>query len=137
MSSARRSPGLVVGFGCRQGCPVERLAALLDQALADHGWQRTDVLALASIEAKASEPGLLVLAAQLGCELQVFSTLQLATQADGLTHRSPRVFALTGCHGVAESAALFLATHLGHGPALLRVPRQANAWATLAIAQAA
>jgi cobalt-precorrin 5A hydrolase len=127
----------MVGFGCRQGCPTERLAALLDKALADQGWRRDEVFALASIAAKAAEPGLLALAAELGCELRVFSTVQLATQAEGLTHRSARVFALTGCHGVAESAALFLATQLGQGPALLRVARQANAWATLAIAQAA
>lgn len=137
MTRPMAAHSLMVGFGCRQGCPSERLAALLDAALADHGWRREEVFALASIEAKAEEPGLLALAAELGCELRVFSTLQLATQAEWLTHRSARVFALTGCHGVAESAALALATHLGQGQASLRVTRQANAWATLAIAQAA
>lgn len=137
MSQLAPSGSLMVGFGCRQGCPTERLATLLDAALAAQGWRREDVFALASIEAKAAEPGLLALAAELHCELRVFSTLQLATQAEWLTHRSARVFALTGCHGVAESAALFLATQLGQKPGLLRVARQANAWATLAIAQAA
>ncbi|NNG65578.1 cobalamin biosynthesis protein CobE, partial [Pseudomonas fragi] len=47
---------------------------------------------------------------------------------------SARAFALTGCFGVAESAALALAEQLGGAPARLLITRQNSSVATFALA---
>ncbi|WP_416425409.1 cobalamin biosynthesis protein [Pseudomonas sp. App30] len=125
-------PDLYAGFGCQRGCPASVLADLLDTTLAHHGLSRGDVTGVASIDLKADEAGLLELAQALDVPLTLFSAAQLAPFEPRLTHRSAVAFSHTGCHGVAESAALALA---GAG-SQLRVSRQKNAKATLALAQA-
>lgn len=134
MSDSGAAPTLVVGLGCQKGCPVTTLRALLDQVLAAHQLQAAQVLALASIDLKRNEPGLLQLAEQLELPLTCFSSSQLAPYALRLSHRSQIAFERTGCYGVAESAALALAEHLHQQPARLWVPRQKYAQATLALA---
>ncbi|QKZ05561.1 cobalamin biosynthesis protein [Pseudomonas eucalypticola] len=124
-------PSLFAGLGCQRHCPASALAALLDTTLARHGLTRADLAGIGSIDLKADEPGLLQLASELGLTLVVFSAEQLAAFEGQLTHRSALAFAHTGCHGVAESTALAMA---GKG-ATLRVTRQKNAQATLALAQ--
>ena len=126
---------LAVGFGCRRGCPGEHLAALLEGALLANNLQARPIAALASLDRKADEPGLLQLAGQLGCDVHVYSAQQLQGYTTRLSHRSARVYALTGCYGVAESAALALAEHLGGGnSAQLLVTRQTSDLASVAIA---
>ena len=127
---------LVVGLGCRTGCPADHLGALLLGVLQAHCLRADDILALASLDQRANEPGLLELARQLNRPLTVLSADELAPLADRLSHRSARVFAETGCHGVAESAALALADRLAARPATLLVTRQQSRLATVAIAEA-
>ncbi|WP_236186073.1 cobalamin biosynthesis protein [Pseudomonas protegens] len=136
MIEVSAAPTLVVGLGCQKGCPVTTLRALLDQVLAAHQWQARQVLALASIDLKRNEPGLLQLAEQLELPLTCFSSGQLAPFALRLSHRSQIAFERTSCYGVAESAALALAEQLSPGPATLLVPRQKYAQATLALVAA-
>lgn len=126
---------LTIGLGCRRGCSSEALRALLTTALAGVGKTLDDVAALATIEPKALEPGLLELAAQIGKPLYAFTAAELAGQEAYLTHRSAKAFAATGCHGVAESAARLLAERLQGAPITWVVTRQHSATATLAIAQ--
>lgn len=128
-------PTLVAGFGCRQGCPAEALGALLDQTLRAHGLQHMPLAAIASLDRKADEPGLLQLAAQRGVPLCTFSAAHLAAQEPYLSHRSQTSFAHTGCQGVAESSALALAQALGDARPRLLVERQHCAQATLALCQ--
>ena len=97
---------LVVGLGCQRGCEVHSLLALLDSALAEAGIERSRVTALASIDRKRDEPGLLALAQRLNLPLQCLSAEQLVDYEHRLSHRSALAFAHTGCYGVAESAAL-------------------------------
>jgi cobalt-precorrin 5A hydrolase len=130
-------PTLVVGLGCQRGCPVGTLRALLDQALQAHRIELHQVKALASIDLKREEPGLIELAAQLALPLMYFSSEQLAGYQPQLSHRSDIAFERTGCYGVAESAALALAEHLAQAPAKLLISRQKYAQATLALAGAA
>ena len=125
---------LVVGLGCQRGCEVHSLLALLDGALAAAGIDRSRITALASIDRKRDEPGLLALAQRLNLPLQCYSAEQLAGYEHRLSHRSTLAFAQTRCYGVAESAALALAEHLSNGPALLLITRQKSAQATLALA---
>ncbi|WDU65335.1 cobalamin biosynthesis protein [Pseudomonas poae] len=125
---------LVVGLGCQRGCDVQTLLALFNAALADGGIERQRITALASIDLKQDEPGLLALAQALDLPLQCFSAGQLAVYESRLSHKSAVAFAHTGCHGIAESAALALAEHLGNAPARLLITRKKTAQATLALA---
>jgi len=137
MTDNSAAPTLVVGLGCQRGCPVSTLRALLDQALQAHRIELRQVKALASIDLKREEPGLIELAAQLELPLMYFSSEQLAGYQPQLSHRSDIAFERTGCYGVAESAALALAEQLAQAPAKLLISRQKYAQATLALAGAA
>ena len=137
MTEISTAPTLVVGLGCQRGCPVSTLRALLDQALQAHKIELHQIKALASIDLKREEPGLIELAEQLALPLQYFSCEQLAVYQPQLSHRSDIAFERTGCYGVAESAALALAEHLAQAPAKLLISRQKYAQATLALACAA
>lgn len=127
---------LYAGLGCRRGCPAHALAALLEQALHAHRLPLSALHGLASIDLKRDEPGLQQLAAQLGLPLVFFSAAQLAPFDSRLSHRSGVAFAHSGCHGVAESAAMALAEHCTGARAALRLPRTVQADATLALAWA-
>ncbi|MBC3302653.1 cobalamin biosynthesis protein [Pseudomonas sp. SWRI18] len=125
---------LVVGLGCQRGCDVHALLALFDGALAEGGIERQQVTALASIDRRQDEPGLIALARLLKLPLRCFSAEQLAFYKDRLSHKSDVAFAHTGCYGVAESAALALAEDLSNAPAYLRITRKKAAQATFALA---
>src|SRR5450830_1979983 len=117
---------LVVGLGCQRGCELQALLDLLDAALAEGGIERHRITALASIDRKQDEPGLLALAHMLNLPLQCFSAEHLAVYEDRLSHKSAVAFAHTGCYGIAESAALASAEQLSHAPARLLIPRKKN-----------
>ncbi|MFJ2983123.1 MULTISPECIES: cobalamin biosynthesis protein [unclassified Pseudomonas] len=133
MTSKKLQLALYAGFGCRRGCPVEVLDALLRQALDRHGLALTALQGIASIALKADEPGLQQLAKRYNLSLVVFEASQLQAFEPLLSHRSAQAFAHSGCWGVAESAALALA-HRDVGKATLRVTRQSLGPATLALA---
>lgn len=124
----------VVGLGCQRGCDVHTLLELFDAALAEGGIERDSITALASIDLKKDEPGILALANALNLPLHCLSAEQLAAFADRLSHKSDVAFAHTGCYGVAESAALALAEHLAGSPSRLLITRKKNLQATFALA---
>ncbi|MNR35423.1 cobalamin biosynthesis protein CbiG [compost metagenome] len=109
---------------------------LLEEALRQQDLPRSALKGLASIELKRNEPGLRQLAARLGLPLVFFSAADLARFEPRLSHRSALAHRHSGCYGVAESAALALAEHMGAGIAHLHVPRCSSARATLALAMA-
>lgn len=125
---------LAVGLGCQRGCSVDALLDLFNAALAEGGIERQRITALASLDRKQDEPGLLALAQVLKLPLTFFSAGQLASYEAQLSHKSETVFAHTGCYGIAESAALALAEHLSQGPATLLITRKKTALATFALA---
>ena len=125
---------LVAGVGCRRGCDATSLTALLDAALRAKGLPRAALCGLATLEAKADEPALLALASALGVPLVGYTVAQLAAYDDRLTQRSAIAWRTTGCHGIAESAALAHCEAIGQRPAVLYVPRRHNEQATLALA---
>ncbi|KTC36018.1 cobalamin biosynthesis protein CobE [Pseudomonas sp. ABAC21] len=124
---------LAAGLGCQRNCDVHTLLTLLDGALAEAGIERQRLSALASIDRKREEPGLIALAHLLQLPLLCFSAAQLASYEDRLSHKSAAAFAHTGCHGIAESAALALAEQLAGAPARLLISRRKNAKATFAL----
>lgn len=134
MSTGNAAPALVVGLGCQRGCDVTALLALFNAALDAAGIDRQCVVALASLDIKRDEPGLLAVAEALNLPLRFFSARQLQAYDARLSHRSAVAFAHTGCHGIAESAALALAEQLSQAPARLLITRQKTAQATFALA---
>jgi cobalt-precorrin 5A hydrolase len=132
------TPTLVIGLGCQRGCRAEVLLQLIEQSLGAHGIKIEAISALASIDQKNAEPGLLTLAKQLELPLVFFSAAELAAFETQLSHRSAIAFAHTGCYGVAESSALALAQRLGSGlssgSSELLIPLQKNQQATFALA---
>jgi len=128
------APPLVVGLGCQRGCDVDTLLDLFNNALDEGGIDRLHITALASIDHKQDEPGLLALATALNLPLTFFSAGQLASYETRLSHKSVVAFAHTGCYGIAESAALALAEQLSQTPARLLITRKKSARATFALA---
>jgi len=95
---------VALGIGCDRGTPVATLARALDEALARAGATYADVAAVASIDLKADEPGLLALAADQGWHIRFEPASRLA----GVTVPNPSetVRRHTGTPSVAEAAAL-------------------------------
>ena len=123
---------LAIGVGCERGTAVAEVAELVAATLTRHGLARAAVACLGSIDLKAGEPAMTALAKGLGVPFRLFSAGRLEAEAPRLVHPSEVVFAATGCHGVAEGAALAAA-----GPdGVLVVAKTRSARATCAIARA-
>ncbi|WP_229894278.1 cobalamin biosynthesis protein, partial [Streptomyces glebosus] len=69
---------LVVGVGARRGVPVSEVLELIAAARAAAGCTDRPVVALATVAAKAAEPGLLGAARRLGVPLRSFPAAALA-----------------------------------------------------------
>lgn len=136
MTAGGASPVLVAGLGCRRGCPSSALLELIERHLADAGYPLSALHALASVDLKADEPGLRALAQQLDVPLICLPATTLAAFDTQLTHRSAIALARTGSPGVAESAALAVASQLGDRPAHLLVSHRKSDSATFALALA-
>ncbi|WP_446461635.1 cobalamin biosynthesis protein [Streptomyces sp. BRA346] len=111
-------PDLVVGVGARRGVSVDEVTGLVGAALAGAGLTPGGVAELATVEAKADEPGLLAAAERLGVPLRGYGAETLAA----VDVPNPSMAALTavGTPGVAEAAALLAA---GPGGELLVAKR--------------
>ncbi|MEJ3647449.1 cobalamin biosynthesis protein [Pseudomonas bubulae] len=134
MTATGAAPSLVIGLGCRRGCSAQALLALIEDSLSQAGIALSAIRALASIDLKRHEPGLLQLATELNLELELFSAAQMAEFSPRLSHHSATAFAQTGCFGIAESAALALATQLAGAPATLLITRKKTSMTTFALA---
>lgn len=109
---------IALGFGCDRGTPAETLARAAAEALALANAAFTDVAAVASINLKADELGLLALAAQRGWTMRLYSATELA--AVPVPNPSETVRRHTGTPSVSEAAALLAA---GAGAAHLLVEK--------------
>ncbi len=136
MNELRDRPLWVVGLGCQRGCSALELRQLMEDCLRECQLELKDVAALASIDGKSAEAGLLELGHGLGLTIGFFSAPELAAYEAQLSHRSDIAFERTGCYGVAESAALAMATRLTGSPATLAIPRRKSPHATFALATA-
>ena len=123
---------LIAGFGCRRGCPVDELQALLQQCLAAHGRQLDELVGLASSAHKRGEPGLQALAERLRLPLEHVADEALLAFA-GQAEAKPLTQQVAGSPAVAEPSALAAAARLGR--AQLLGPRLRSANATCALAR--
>ncbi|MCT7663923.1 cobalamin biosynthesis protein [Shinella kummerowiae] len=123
--TGRRS--LVLGLGCERGTPPAELIDLAASVIAcpEH------IIAVATLDVRAKEPAMLAVARHFSVPLVTFPAARLEAETPRLANPSDLVFAHTGCHGVAEAAALAQA-----GPdARLLVEKTKSAHATVAVAE--
>jgi cobalt-precorrin 5A hydrolase/precorrin-3B C17-methyltransferase len=123
---------LALGVGSERGVEAEELIRLVTATLAKHGLARQAIACVVSLELKADEPAIHALAEFLGVPARFFDAARLDVETPRLASPSALVFAATGCHGVAEGAALAAA---GPGGELL-VAKTRSDRATCAIARA-
>lgn len=98
-------PRLVTaGLGCRKGAFLTQIEALLQRQLADSGTFPEALCALASIDLKREEPGLLALAERLSLPFAVYTAEELLAVPGDFT---PSLFvrSVTGVDNVCERSA--------------------------------
>ncbi|MGW7022944.1 cobalamin biosynthesis protein [Streptomyces decoyicus] len=125
------SAPLVAGVGARRGVPVSEVLELITAACAAAGHASSQVVALATVTAKATEPGLTGAARALGVPLRSYPAEALAAVRG--PEPSAAADAAVGTPSVAEAAALLAA---GPGAALVAGKRKSPppARATCALA---
>lgn len=98
---------VILGMGCRKGKSYEELRDFAEGTLRELGIGREAVCAIASIDVKKEEPGLVSLAADLGVPLQTFSAeeLEKAELENWTFAESDRVREHVGTGNVCERAA--------------------------------
>jgi len=124
---------VVVGIGCERLAPADEVIALAERSLAQSGLSPLSVACVASIALKAAEPAVHALAAHWQVPARFFAADVLEQETPRLANPSDLVFRETGCHGVAEGAALASVGAEGR----LALPKQRSQRATCAIAIAA
>jgi cobalt-precorrin 5A hydrolase/precorrin-3B C17-methyltransferase len=124
-----RPPSLVVGVGGSRGVAREEVVALVHSALEAAGLAGTSVWALASVDAKAGEAGIVGAARHFGVDLLTYPAERLARVP--VPNPSDAPLAAVGTPSVAEAAALCGA---GVGGELV-VEKRKSAMATVAVAR--
>lgn len=99
-----RPPSLVVGVGASKGAPVDEVLGLVRDTLRDAGLSPLSVARLATVDAKAGEPGIVEAAEQLGVPVVTYGAEQLAAVA--VPNPSDAPLDAVGTPSVAEAAAL-------------------------------
>ncbi len=95
---------LALGIGCDRGTSVSTIALAVEQALAACGAGLVDVAAVASIDLKSDEAGLLDYARANGWNIVFYSAAELAVV--DVPNPSETVRRHTGTPSVSEAAAL-------------------------------
>ncbi|WP_128436634.1 precorrin-3B C(17)-methyltransferase [Streptomyces cyaneus] len=99
-----RPPSLVVGVGASKGAPVDEVLGLIESTLGAAGLSLKSVAELATVDAKADEPGIVEAAERLGVPVVTHSAEQLAGVE--VPNPSDAPLAAVGTPSVAEAAAL-------------------------------
>lgn len=124
---------VVLGLGCERLADESEVWALVEDSLAKANIAEEAVACVASIALKAAEPAIHEVARRLGVPARFFDAARLERETPRLKNPSDLVFRETGCHGVAEGAALAGVGAAGD----LILPKQRSQRATCAIARAA
>jgi len=113
-----RPKSLVLGIGCDKGTASELIERGTLTVLARNHLSLKSVKALATIDKKKDEPGILALAERFGWPLEIYPAEELDA-VPGIENPSATVMRYVGTRGVAEPAALLCA-----GAERLLVPKQ-------------
>ena len=103
-AAALRPRNLVFGVGCNRGTTEEQISRAVTDSCLQCGLSSRSIYALATIDLKNDEQGLLTFAESRGLKINFYSAEQLNSVPG--TSRSDAVFAATGAYAVAEPAAL-------------------------------
>lgn len=115
---------IVAGIGCRRDTSAAEIVGLIAAALEAAGRHASALVAIATLDRKAAEPGLLAAADQFSIPLRTFAPAQLALAP---TAAAPAIEALVGVRSVAEAAARLA------GPLILAKQKSAHATCALAV----
>ncbi len=96
---------LVVGIGCRRGVSTAQLGAAIGAALHKLSRSVSEIREIATIDLKATEPGLLAWCERSGIPLRII-TRRLIRERPWVTESSAWVKANVGVDGVCEPCAL-------------------------------
>ncbi|MDO4634176.1 MAG: cobalt-precorrin 5A hydrolase [Eubacteriales bacterium] len=107
---------VVLGIGCKRGTPLEKIEAQAEQALFSAGVSMKAVCAIASIDLKAEEEGLLAFAKKTGLPFLTFSAEELQA-VNGEFSASAFVQSITGVDNVCERSAMLA---VGEGGRLIQ-----------------
>lgn len=107
-------PALVLGVGCRRGTPFKSLKEALEAMASQCGIDTEAVAALASIDLKRGELGIVELSRFLDVPFYTFDSESLAAEK-GEFSSSAFVRQVTGVDNVCERAAVLAARRLGAG----------------------
>ena len=125
---------IALGLGCDRGTPAATIAQCISEALAACGASHADVWAVASIDLKADEVGLLQVIQENAWPCQFYPAAALA--AVDVPNPSETVRKFTGTPSVSEAAALLAAhadqSHLILEKHKLRGPDGRNATVSIA-----
>ncbi|MHB8384164.1 MAG: cobalt-precorrin 5A hydrolase [Candidatus Binataceae bacterium] len=113
-----RPKSLVLGIGCDKGTASELIERGTLTVLARNYLSLNSVKALATIDKKKDEPGILALAERFGWPLEIYPAEEL-NAVPGIENPSETVMRYVGTRGVAEPAALLCA-----GAERLLVPKR-------------
>ncbi|WP_408907180.1 cobalamin biosynthesis protein [Streptomyces cavernicola] len=105
MATAPPHPGaLIAGVGAGRGVPVDEVLGLVRAVLREAGRAEQGLDALATVDAKADEPGVAGAARALGVPLLTYSAAELARVA--VPNPAGAALTAVGTPSVAEAAAL-------------------------------
>ncbi|HEX2729085.1 MAG TPA: cobalamin biosynthesis protein, partial [Rubrobacteraceae bacterium] len=99
-----RPPSLLAGVGCSRGASAKEILTLLNSSLQEAALSRRSIVALASIDVKRDEAGLLEAAERLGVPIR-FHTAEALSTVD-TPNPSDVVRAAVGTPSVAEATVL-------------------------------
>lgn len=124
-----RPKNLAVGIGCNSGTSGEEIERAVTKVFEEHNLSFLSARALATIDLKAGEPGLLDFAGRHGIRIVTYTPDEL-NSVQG-PEKSAVVFNATGAYAVAEAAALIASGESGR----LIVRKQKLGNLTVAVAE--
>jgi cobalt-precorrin 5A hydrolase/precorrin-3B C17-methyltransferase len=122
---------IVLGLGCERLAEEDEVWTLVEGSLNQANVAKEAVASIASIALKAAEPAIHAVARRLGIPARFFDAARLEQETPRLENPSDLVYRETGCHGVAEGAALAAVGEKGD----LVLPKQRSQRATCAVAR--
>lgn len=96
---------LVIGIGCKKGTTADLIRAAVDQALQAHEIDSRRIYAVASIDLKAEESGLLAFCSEHQLPFYTYSAAELM-ETDGDFSASDFVKQITGADNICERSAV-------------------------------
>jgi len=120
---------LFAGIGCNRGTEMSEIRGLLKKVCEQHGLSIQSIRAIATIDLKKDEPGILELAQSLCIPLHFYDSDTL-NQVSTVSKITPYAEKYTGAKSVCEAAAI-----LSANPGKLIVTKQKTRQVTIAIAR--